>query len=186
VRALVASHALVRQDLARIEHFVHDLVEGLVARQKLIVKLRVARRVDAAEVLHAAEFVNRLCDKISISQLHARFEQFSYIIVLSFVLLDHFVDQELDLWVRLEAWDENIVCACLRDRNGASKGMIGHVGLRFASGCSCLLEASVLIAILELVQGLLATVEFANAAHIPGVHEQILLDRHIEGAVGRE
>ena len=47
--------------------------------------------------------------------------------------------------------------------------MVGHVGLGFDRCGSRLLEAGVLVSVLELVQGLLATVEFADAAHIPSI-----------------
>ena len=64
--------------------------------------------------------------------------------------------------------------------------MISHVGLCFARCGGRLLEARVLVSILQLVQRLLATVKFADAAHIPRIDEQVLLDCHVERAIGRE
>ena len=115
IGTFIASSSLIRQDLARIEHLVHDFVEGLVPAHKLVVELGVSRGVDPTEVLHAAVLVDGLSDEVPVAQHGAALEQVGDLEVLALVLLNELVDEEFDLRVLLKARDEQVVCSCLRD-----------------------------------------------------------------------
>ena len=51
----------------------------------------------------------------------------------------------------MEIGNRDLVGTCLRNRNGTSELMIGHVGLGLACSGTSLLKICVLVAILELV-----------------------------------
>ena len=62
--------------------------------------------------------------------------------------------------------------------------MIVHVCLGLSCSRVGLLEARVLVAILELVQRLFASIEFLEAAQVPRIDQQVLLDGQVQGTVG--
>ena len=85
--------------------------------------------------------VHGLGDEISEPQLRAIFEHISYLEVITLELFSNLIYEELNLRVRLEIGHEDIICSCLRDRDGARKGMVAHVSLCLPNGRVCLLEA---------------------------------------------
>lgn len=140
--------SLVRNNFTRVEYLVQDLVERLVSCKVLVIELGVTSGENPTKILHSAKLVDGLCDKISKSELHRSLKAVNNVFVLSLVLLDQLVDQKLNLGVRVEVWNQDLVSPSLWYRDWPSELVISHVGFSFALGSSCLLKVGVFVAVL--------------------------------------
>ena len=65
--------------------------------------------------------MHRFSDELSEAQLCAKLHSLTDFNVLVLVLLCEFVDQKFNLWVRVEAWHENLIGTSLGNRYTASQ-----------------------------------------------------------------
>ena len=151
-----------------------------MSTKELVVQFRVPSWIDSTEVLHATEFLHSLTYEIAITQAHRRLHNFCYVQISVLILLHKLVDQELNLWVRIEVGNEQLIASTLRDWNASCKAVISQIGFCFTRSSSGLLEARILGSELQFVQGFFPSVESSYAAQVPSVTEQILLNSHVE------
>ena len=104
-----------------------------MSREELIVEFGVACWINSTEVLHPAILIDCLSDHVSELKLRTRLEHISDLKVFRFELFNQLVDEEVNLRVYHEVWNEQIICTGLRDWDRTCECVVIHVRLGLAS-----------------------------------------------------